>query len=147
MQATLVLFKPEALEQGVVGAILARFEAAGLRIERARWVNPSLGLLEDHYADLRTRYPSAFGRTTQSLAGKPFLALVLRGRNAIAKARQLLGATDPMAAAPGSIRADFSCDSIADADAENRATLNLVHAADSAAAVERETNLWFGAGA
>jgi nucleoside-diphosphate kinase len=143
MQKTLILFKPEAIERGLVGVILERFERAGLRVEQARSVRPALALLQAHYDDLKTRHPSAFARTTEYLADKPFVAMILTGQNAIAKARQLLGATDPLAAMPGSIRGDFSCDTLAAADAEQRAALNLVHAADSEAAVKRETGLWF----
>ncbi len=143
MQRTLILLKPDALERGLAGAILARFEAAGLRVEQARLVRPSLALLRAHYADLRQRDARAYARTTRSLRGQPFLALLLAGPNAIQKVRALTGSTDPASAPAGTIRGDFACDSIRQADAENRATFNLVHAADSPAAVKRETALWF----
>ena len=143
MQKTLILFKPDAVERGLVGAILERFERVGLRIEQARLVRPTLVQLREHYADLKARQPAAFERTTDFLAGKPFLAMVLAGPNAIAKVRQLLGSTDPMTAAPGSIRGDFSTDSMGEADAGQRATMNLVHAADSEASVKHEASLWF----
>jgi len=143
MQRTLILLKPDALERGLAGAILARFEAAGLRLENGRMVRPSLAQLEAHYADLKLREESAFRRTTQFLQGKPFLALVLSGPNALRKARALIGPTDPVAAPAGTIRGDFGTDTIALADAQNRATFNLVHASDSEASVEREIAIWF----
>jgi nucleoside-diphosphate kinase len=143
MQKTLILFKPDAIERGLVGAIMARFERAGLRVEQAELTRPPLAKLEEHYADLKAHNPAVFQRTTGYLAGKPFLAMILIGPNAIAKVRQLLGATDPRTAPPGSIRGDFGCDTIADADAENRATMNLIHAADSEASVQHEARLWF----
>jgi len=143
MQKTLILLKPDAIERGLVGAILARFEAAGLRIAQCRLVCPGLPLLEAHYADLRKREAQAFQRTTVSLEGKPFIAVVLAGPNAIQKTRALTGPTDPLTAPPGTIRGDFGCDTIEQADAENRATHNLVHAADSEAAVAREIAIWF----
>ena len=145
MQRTLILLKPDALERGLVGAILARFEAARLRIEDARLVRPTLGQLEVHYADLKRREARAFERTTHSLMGKPFLALILSGPNAIQKVRALLGPTDPLAAPAGTIRGDFGNDTIPFADAEKRAAFNLVHAADSEASVAREIELWFPA--
>lgn len=145
MQKTLVLLKPDALERGLAGAVLARFEAAGLRIADSRMVRPSLSLLETHYADLQQRNERAFRRTTASLQGLPFLALILVGPNAIAKVRALAGPTDPSNAPAGTIRGDFGHDSIALADAENRTTQNLVHASDSERSVERESALWFGA--
>jgi nucleoside-diphosphate kinase len=143
MQKTLILLKPEAIDRGLVGAILARFENANLRIENCRSCRPSLRHLEEHYAELKTRNEAAFRRTTRFLQDKPFIAVVIAGGNAIQKARALAGPTDPSAAAPGTIRGDFSSDTILSADAENRATCNLVHAADSEAAVVRETALWF----
>ncbi len=143
MQRTLILLKPDAIERGLAGAILARLEAACLRVEEARLVRPTLRQLQEHYAELKRRDERAFERTTRSLEGQPFLALVLAGPNAIRKARALAGPTDPLAAPSGTIRGDFGNDTIAQADAEDRATSNLLHAADSEAAVTRETALWF----
>jgi nucleoside-diphosphate kinase len=143
MQQTLVLLKPDAIERGLAGAILMRFEAAQLRVVDARLQRPALALLEQHYADLRQREERAFLRTTRSLAGKPFLALIIEGPNAIRKVRALAGSTEPLTAPPGTIRGDFGADTIAEADAEFRTVSNLVHAADSEASVERERALWF----
>jgi nucleoside-diphosphate kinase len=143
MQRTLILLKPDAVERGLAGAILGRLENALLRVENARLVRPDLDQLQEHYAELRRRDERAFERTTRSLAGKPFLALLLAGPNAIQKARALAGPTDPLAAPPGTIRGDFGNDTIQQADAEDRTTLNLVHAADSEASVSRETAIWF----
>lgn len=146
MQRTLILVKPDAIERGLVGAILARFEAAHLRVENCRWVCPSLSLLETHYADLQERNARAFARTTQSLQNQPFIAVILSGPNAIQKVRTLTGPTEPLNAPPGTIRGDLGNDTIAQADAENRTTNNLVHASDSEASVARETALWFQEG-
>ena len=143
MQRTLILVKPDAIEHGLVGTILARFERAGLRLEECRWVCPTLSLLQTHYADLRVRNAAAFDRTVRFLANQPFVAVVLTGPNAILKARTLAGATDPCAAAPGTIRGDFSSDTIHEADRQDRATCNLIHAADSEASAIREIALWF----
>jgi nucleoside-diphosphate kinase len=144
MQQTLILLKPDALERGLAGAILARFEAASLRVEDCRLVRPTLQHLENHYASLKQRDERAFRRTTQSLQNLPFLALILAGPNAIQKVRALTGPTDPLTAPPGTIRGDFGNDTIERADAENRATFNLVHSSDSPAAVASESALWFG---
>jgi nucleoside-diphosphate kinase len=142
-EQTLILLKPDAIERGLVGTVLERFERAGLRLEDCRFCRPSLETLEEHYADLRPRNPRAFERTTRSLAGQPFIALILSGPQAIKKARALAGATDPCTAAAGTIRGDLGCDSIASADAEDRATNNLIHAADSPDAATQETAIWF----
>ncbi|MBI5385297.1 MAG: nucleoside-diphosphate kinase [Verrucomicrobia bacterium] len=144
MQRTLILLKPDAIDRGLAGAILARFEAAKLCIEKCRSVRPSLEQLEAHYADLKPRNERAFRRTTASLQGKLFIAVLLSGPNAIQKVRALTGPTDPLAAPAGTVRGDFGNDTIDQADAENRAADNLVHAADSVASVEREMAIWFG---
>ncbi len=143
MQRTLILLKPDALERGLAGTILARFEQALLRVENARLVRPTLRQLEAHYHDLKQRDQRAFERTTRSLEDRPFLALVLSGPNAIQKVRALTGPTDPSAAPAGTVRGDFGNDTISQADDEERSTRNLVHAADSPASVARETAIWF----
>jgi nucleoside-diphosphate kinase len=144
MQTTLILIKPDALERRLAGVILARFEAAGLRIVNCRFVRPTLAQLEAHYAELRIKNERAFCRTTGSLQNQPFVAVLLAGPNAIAKVRALTGPTEPFTAPAGTIRGDWGNDTITRADAENRTTNNLVHAADSEAAVARETAIWFG---
>jgi nucleoside-diphosphate kinase len=143
MQRTLILLKHDAIDRGLVGEILARFEKANLRLENCRFLHPDVGHWQRHYADLKARQPAAFERTTRYLSGKPVMAVILTGTNAIQKARSLMGVTDPLQAAPGTIRGDWGNDSIALADAENRATANLVHAADSEASVASEIALWF----
>lgn len=143
IQRTLILIKPDALERGLAGIILERFERAALRVADARFLRASRALLEQHYAELAVKNAAAFQRTVSDLEGKAFLAILLDGRNAVQKVRNLLGPTDPCAAPAGTIRGDFSSDTIAQADAENRATENLLHAADSEASAARETTLWF----
>jgi nucleoside-diphosphate kinase len=143
MQKTLVLFKSETLERGLLGMLLTRFENAGLRMANCRLLHPSRSLLSRHYSELQERNPGAFQRTVRYLAGKPIVACILTGPNAIVKARSLLGPTDPSAAPPGTIRGDFGSDSLVAADIENRATLNLVHAADSPQSAARELRMWF----
>jgi len=144
IEETLVLIKPDALERGLAGEIIRRFEAAGLRIHNVRWVSPSLAMVEKHYADLKSKNPRAFDRNTRYLAKKNAIALVLAGINAITKVRMLIGPTEPGAAPPGTIRCDLSSDTIKFADSQDRGLYNLVHAADSADSARREIELWFG---
>jgi nucleoside-diphosphate kinase len=143
-QETLILLKPEALQRNLIGAILQRFENAGLRISNLRLLAPTLEQVRTHYADLEGRNARAFDRNTRYLAGKPLIAAILSGTSAIAKARSLVGPTEPAAAPPGTIRGDLSADSFARADAEDRGLLNLVHAADAPESAAREIRLWFG---
>jgi nucleoside-diphosphate kinase len=128
IEETLVLIKPDALERGLSGEIIRRFETAGLRIRNARWVSPELGLVQKHYSDLQVINPRAFDRNTRYLAGKNTLALVLAGVNAVAKVRALIGPTEPASAPPGTIRGDLSSDTIKRADDEDRGLFNLVRA-------------------
>ena len=144
IEETLVLIKPDALERGLTGEILRRFEGAGLRIQNIRWTCLSRTLIEEHYADLKSKNPRAFDRNTRYLAKKNAIALVLAGINAIAKVRMLIGPTEPGAAPPGTIRCDLSSDTIKVADSQDRGLYNLVHAADSADSARREIELWFG---
>jgi len=142
-EETLVLIKPDALERGLTGEILRRFEAAGLRIRNVRWACPPLAMVEKHYADLKSKNPRAFDRNTRYLAKKNAIALVLAGVNAIAKARMLIGPTEPAVAPPGTIRGDLSADTIPFADSQDRGLHNLIHAADSLDSAKREIKLWF----
>ena len=101
-------------------------------------------MLTKHYADLKSKNPGAFDRNIRYLAKKNTLALLLVGVNAIAKARMLIGPTEPSVAPPGTIRGDLSSDTIKFADSRDRGLYNLVHAADSTGSAKREIQLWFG---
>ncbi|MBK9139220.1 MAG: nucleoside-diphosphate kinase [Verrucomicrobia bacterium] len=143
IQHTLVLLKPDALERGLCGEILRRFEAAGLRIGGVRWVRFDVPLLNRHYAELRAKHPAVFARARRFFIGKPVMAVRISGVNAIAKVRALTGPTDCLTAPAGTIRGDLSSDSVATADAADRSVQNLIHASDSPASARRELRLWF----
>ncbi len=142
-EETLVLIKPDAIERGLVGEVVRRFEQAGLSIRNVRLVCPRLAEVEQHYADLKVRNARAFDRNTRYLAGKQTIAMVLAGVNAVSKVRALIGPTEPSGAPPGTIRGDLSADTINRADAEDRGLYNVVHAADSLDSAKREIALWF----
>ncbi|HUO43418.1 MAG TPA: nucleoside-diphosphate kinase [Burkholderiales bacterium] len=120
VERTLSIIKPDAVAKNVVGQINARFEQAGLKIVAARMLHLSRQDAEEFYAVHRAR--PFFKDLVDFMISGPVLVQVLEGENAIAKNRDLMGATDPKKAAPGTIRADFA-DSI---DA------NAVHGSDSA---------------
>jgi len=119
VERTLSIIKPDAVKKNVIGQILARFEAAGLRIIAARMMFLSRAEAEGFYAVHRGR--PFFGDLVEFMTSGPVLVQVLEGEDAIAKNRELMGATDPKKAAKGTIRADFA-DSI---DA------NAVHGSDA----------------
>jgi len=130
-ERTLVLIKPDALQRGLAGEILARFERRGLQIRDAKLIHVDRALAEEHYAEHREK--PFFGELVAFITSAPTLALVLEGEGAIATVRTTMGATNPAAATPGSIRGDLAL-SMPD---------NLVHGSDSAESSARETALWF----
>jgi nucleoside-diphosphate kinase len=129
---TLILIKPDAFERGLTGEVLARFERKGLRITELRLLHAHEELAHRHY-DEHTEKPF-FGELVSFITGGPLVAAVLEGHEAVAAARQVIGATDPIEAAPGSIRGDYGLE----------VTYNLVHGSDSDASAEREIEIWFG---
>jgi len=130
-QRTLVLIKPDAVRRGLVGSVLSRFETKGLSIVAMEQRSIDAAQADAHYAEhvAQPWYPPLREFATSG----PLVALVLEGDEAIAVVRALNGATDGRAAAPGTIRGDYSL--------SNRE--NLVHASDSEESAAREIALWF----
>ncbi len=128
---TLILIKPDAFERGLTGELLARFERKGLRITDLKLLHAHEEIAHRHY-DEHTEKPF-FGELVSFITGGPLVAAVFEGHDAVAAARQLIGATDPVEAAPGSIRADYGLE----------VTFNLVHGSDSDESAEREIAIWF----
>jgi len=131
MEQTLSIIKPDAVAKNVVGQILARFEAAGLRIAATKKIQLSRADAEAFYA-IHAERPF-FKDLVDFMVSGPVVVTVLEGENAMAKNRELMGATNPAEAAPGTIRADFA-ESI---DA------NAVHGSDSVENAEIEINFFF----
>ncbi|WP_334153226.1 nucleoside-diphosphate kinase [Tepidimonas sp.] len=131
LERTLSIIKPDAVAKNVIGQIYSRFEAAGLKIIAAKMVHLSRGEAEQFYAVHKER--SFFRDLVDFMVSGPVMVQVLEGENAIAKNRELMGATDPKKAAPGTIRADFA-DSI---DA------NAVHGSDAPETAAVEVTFFF----
>jgi nucleoside-diphosphate kinase len=131
MQRTLVIFKPDCVQRRLVGTILARFEAKGLRIAALKFLQVDRALAERHYAEHRER--PFFGGLIAFITGGPVAVGVLEGPEAVRVVRSLLGATSGIEASPGTIRGDFALSK------QN----NLVHGSDSPESAEREIALWF----
>lgn len=130
-QRTLVLLKPDTVRRGLVGQVLARFEAKGLRIVAMEHRTVDADTADQHYVEHLERafYPALRDFVT----GGPLVALVLEGDHAVEVVRAINGATDGRQAAPGTIRGDFSL--------SNRE--NMVHGSDSAESATREIGIWF----
>jgi nucleoside-diphosphate kinase len=131
-EKTLVLIKPDAVQRGLAGEILGRFERRGLAIREARLVQVDRALAEQHYAEHAEK--PFFGELVAFITSAPTLALALEGESAISVVRSTMGATNPTDSAPGTIRGDLA---LAMPD-------NLVHGSDSPESAERELALWFG---
>ena len=106
MERTLILVKPDAFARGLTGEILARFERKGLQHRRAAHMTVTRELAEQHYAEHAER--PFFGELVDFITSGPLVAMVLEGTDAVRAARQVIGATNPLEAAPGSIRGDFA---------------------------------------
>jgi nucleoside-diphosphate kinase len=132
VERTLVLIKPDALQRALAGEILARLERRGLAISEARLLAVDRDLAERHYDEHREK--PFFGELVEFITSAPTLAMVVEGESAISVVRTTMGATNPAAAAPGTIRGDLA---LAMPD-------NLVHGSDSPESAAREIALWFG---
>lgn len=131
MDRTLILVKPDAFERNLTGEILRRFEAKGLRIVAMRHMTVEREQAERHYDEHREK--PFFGDLVEFITGGPLVALVLEGYEAVKAARQIIGATNPLEAAPGSIRGDYGLE----------VQTNLVHGSDSADSAQREISIFF----
>jgi nucleoside-diphosphate kinase len=131
MDRTLILVKPDAFARSLTGEIIARFERKGLRIVALRHMTVSVELAERHYAEHAAK--PFFGELVQFITSGPIVAMVLEGVEAVKAARQVIGATNPLDAAPGSIRGDFAIEM----------GQNMVHGSDSAESAAREAALFF----
>ena len=133
VERTLSIVKPDAVAKNAIGAIIARFETAGLRVAAAKMLHLDAKAAGGFYAEHAER--SFYAELVEFMTSGPVLVQVLEGENAIAKNRELMGATNPADAAAGTIRADFA-DSVG---------CNAVHGSDSAASAAREIAYFFAA--
>jgi nucleoside-diphosphate kinase len=131
MDRTLILVKPDAFARGLTGEIIARFERKGLAIVALRHMTVSRALAERHYAEHAER--PFFGELVDFITSGPIVAMVLEGTDAVKAARQVIGATNPLEAAPGSIRGDYAIE----------VGTNMVHGSDSPESAAREAALFF----
>lgn len=147
IERTLVLFKPDAVQRGIVGEIITRFERVGLKIVGTKMLAPD----DDHYArhyegvgKVLTRHgETIYKNALAMMAVGPVVAIVLEGVEAADVVRKLVGSTEPKAAAPGTIRGDFSHMSYGYGDAQSKALPNLVHASGNSEEAAQEIPLWF----
>ncbi|NPV85029.1 MAG: nucleoside-diphosphate kinase [Anaerolineae bacterium] len=131
MERTLVLVKPDGVQRGLIGEIIARLERRGLKLVAAKFLSVPKDLAEVHYAVHKGK--SFYDGLIRYITSAPVMAMVWEGENAIAAVRQTMGATRPVEAAPGSIRHDFALE----------VGRNLTHASDSPETALSEIAIWF----
>ena len=131
MDRTLILVKPDAFARGLTGEIIARFERKGLRIVALKHMTLTAEIAQRHYAEHDGK--PFFGELVEFITSGPLVAMVLEGHEAVVAARQVIGATNPLEAAPGSIRGDFALE----------VGQNMVHGSDSPESAQREVALFF----
>ena len=131
MERSLVLVKPDGVQRGLIGEVIARFERRGLRLAGAKFMQVSLELAKTHYAEHEGK--PFYDGLISYITSAPVMAMVWEGPNSVAAIRQTVGSTKPVEAAPGTIRHDFALE----------VGRNLIHASDKPETGARETALWF----
>ncbi len=131
MERTFVMIKPDGVVRGLIGEVISRLEKKGLKIVAMKLIKVSRELAEEHYAEHREK--PFFKSLVEYITSAPAVAMVVEGEEAIRVVRNIIGATNPREANPGTIRGDLAMD----------IGRNVVHASDSPASAEREINLYF----
>ena len=147
IQRSLVVLKPDAVQRGIIGEIIQRFERVGLKIIGMKMVMPDEHLYRQHYEDIgkmiTRRGEQAFRYNVEYMMTGPVIAMVLEGVEAQPLVRKIVGPTEPKAAEMGTIRGDFSHMSFGYSDAKGVGVPNLVHASGSLEEAKQEIDLWF----
>ncbi|MDY6769554.1 MAG: nucleoside-diphosphate kinase [Candidatus Nanohaloarchaea archaeon] len=141
IERTFIAVKPDAVQRGITGDIIERFERAGLRIAGLKMVQATDDVLQEHYSEHVDK--DFYEGLAEFMKDGPVIAAVLEGVEAVAVVRKLVGATEPYEAAPGTIRGDFSHMSMEHADARDKAVKNVVHASATPEEAEDEIAIWF----
>jgi nucleoside-diphosphate kinase len=131
VENTFIMIKPDGVARGLVGNVISRFEAKGMRLERMRMLEVTEDIARRHYAEHLEK--PFFPELLSFITSGPVVAMEWSGESAIAAARTMMGPTNPVEAAPGSIRGDHAL----------VITENIVHGSDSVESAERELAIWF----
>jgi len=131
MENTFIMVKPDGVQRGLIGEVVKRFEEKGFTLVGGKLMNISTELAKEHYGEHKER--PFFGELVDFITSGPVFAMVWQGENVISTARNMIGATNPSEATPGSIRGDFAV----------TVGKNIIHGSDSAESAEREINLFF----
>jgi nucleoside-diphosphate kinase len=147
MERTLIVFKPDSVQRGIVGEILSRFERAGFKIVGTKMLQPDYEHYHRHYegiGTLKTRKgDEIFESQVASMLVGPVIAIVLEGIDAVETVRKMVGSTEPKSALPGTIRGDYAHVSYGAANASGRSVSNVLHASADAKEAKEEIDHWF----
>ncbi|MBO8137007.1 MAG: nucleoside-diphosphate kinase [Desulfotomaculum sp.] len=131
MERTFIMIKPDAVQRGLIGEIISRFEKKGFQLVGMKMMQITRELAESHYGEHKGK--PFFGPLVDYITSSPVVAMVWEGKEVIAAARKMMGATNPLQAEPGSIRGTYGVD----------VGRNIIHGSDSPESAEREINLFF----
>lgn len=131
IENTYIMVKPDGVERGLVGEVISRFERKGFVLERMKMLTPTTELASEHYAEHAER--PFFGELLDFITRGPVVAMEWSGESAVLSSRNVMGATNPADATPGSIRGDLA----------TLLTENIVHGSDSVESATRELSIWF----
>ncbi len=131
MERTFLMIKPDALQRGLAGEIISRFEKKGFKLVGLKLMQISKDLAETHYGEHKGK--PFFQPLVDYITSSPVVAMVWEGKEVIATARKMMGSTNPLEAAPGTVRGDYGVD----------VGRNIIHGSDSPASAEREISLFF----
>lgn len=147
VERTLIVFKPDAVQRGIVGEILTRFERVGLKIVGTKMLSPDREHYYHHYENIgqmvTRRGEHAFNVTLDFMLNGPVIAFVLEGVEAVAEVRKMVGGTEPKEALPGTIRGDYAHISFSHADTVKKGIPNLLHASGDVEEAKKEIAHWF----
>lgn len=147
MERTLIILKPDAMQRGIAGEVITRFERVGLKIVGAKMLKPDYDQYFHHYETIgkmvSRRGQEAFDVTLEFMQQGPVLAMVLEGIGAVELVRKMVGTTEPKSAAPGTVRGDYSHISFEYANGQNVSIPNLIHASGDVTEAKQEVAHWF----
>lgn len=147
MEQTLVILKPDALQRGIAGEVITRFERVGLKIVGCKMLQPDQDHYFYHYETISgmvsRRGKEVFDATLDMMTRGPVLAIVLEGVGAVSLVRKFVGATEPQEALPGTIRGDYAHMTFGHADSQGKGVPNIIHASGNKKEAEEEIAHWF----
>jgi len=147
MERTLIVLKPDAMQRGICGEIISRFERAGLKMVAVKMVAPDKKHFHEHYEGI-SKLISRWGQdiydiVLSQMTETPVIAIVLEGVESVNHVRKMVGTTDPKVSAPGTIRGDYTHLTQAYTNERNSTLPNIVHASGSVEEAKKEIELWF----